>query len=50
MLRNKLLTLLISLMAGLLGNEQAFARLYDDVIDSGYIRIGVYKNFPPFYW
>lgn len=50
MLRNKLLTLLISLMAGLLGNEQAFARLYDDVIDSGYIRIGVYKDFPPYSW
>jgi len=50
MLRNKLLTLLISLMAGLLGNEQAFARLYDDVIASGYIRIGVYRDFPPYSW
>lgn len=50
MLRNKLLILLISLMAGLLGYEQAFARLYDDVIASGYIRIGVYKDFPPYSW
>ncbi|PSL10925.1 amino acid ABC transporter substrate-binding protein (PAAT family) [Marinobacterium halophilum] len=48
MLRNKLLTLLIPLLTGLLACEQAFARLYDDVIDSGYIRIGVYKDFPPY--
>lgn len=48
MLRNKLLTLLVSLLAGLLPWEQAFARLYDDVMASGYIRIGVYQNFPPY--
>lgn len=27
---------------------QAQARSYDDVIDSGYIRIGVYRDFPPY--
>lgn len=48
MLRNKLLSALISLMMGLLVCEQAFARLYDDVMTSGHIRIGVYKDFPPY--
>ncbi|MBP0048718.1 transporter substrate-binding domain-containing protein [Marinobacterium sp. AK62] len=48
MLRNKLLTLLVSLAMSLLACEQAFARLHDDVMASGYIRIGVYKNFPPY--
>lgn len=48
MLRNKLATLLISLLAGLLACEQAFARLYDDVMASGYIRMGVYKDFAPY--
>ncbi|GAA0785349.1 substrate-binding periplasmic protein [Marinobacterium sediminicola] len=48
MLRNKLKLLLIPLLTGLLACEQAFARLYDDVMASGYIRIGVYKDFPPY--
>jgi len=48
MLRNKLPKLLISLLMSLLACEQAFARLYDDVMASGYIRIGMYKDFPPY--
>ncbi len=28
----------------------AQARYYDDVIDSGYIRIGLYRDFPPYSW
>lgn len=48
MLRNKLPKLLISLCISLLACEQAFARLYDDVMASGYIRMGVYKDFPPY--
>ncbi|MBV0931867.1 transporter substrate-binding domain-containing protein [Marinobacterium weihaiense] len=48
MLRNKLPNALISLVMGLLACEQAFARLYDDVMASGYIRMGIYQDFPPY--
>ncbi|MBA4501767.1 substrate-binding periplasmic protein [Marinobacterium marinum] len=48
MLRNKLSISLISLLASLLTCEQASARLYDDVMASGHIRMGVYENFPPY--
>ncbi len=48
MLRNKLPKLLITLAISLLACEQAFARIYDDVMASGYIRMGVYKDFPPY--
>ncbi|MFW1677741.1 substrate-binding periplasmic protein [Pontibacter sp. JAM-7] len=37
----------ILLCASLL-SSLAHSRYYDDVISSGYIRIGVYKDFPPF--
>jgi len=32
----------------LLVGGQAQARLYDDVVASGYIRVGVYRDFPPY--
>ncbi|WP_432695285.1 substrate-binding periplasmic protein [Marinobacterium sp. YM272] len=32
----------------LAGSEQAQARIYDDVVDSGFVRIGVYRDFPPY--
>jgi ABC-type amino acid transport substrate-binding protein len=34
----------------LLIGGQAQARLYDDVVASGYVRIGVYRDFPPYSW
>jgi len=42
----KLLTLLLSTCLAFAG--QVHARYYDDVISSGYIAIGLYKNFPPY--
>lgn len=32
----------------LVGSGQAEARVYDDVVDSGFVRIGVYRDFPPY--
>ncbi|RVU31143.1 substrate-binding periplasmic protein [Neptunomonas marina] len=31
-----------------LHSSLAFARYYDDVIDSGYIKVGFYRDFPPY--
>ena len=36
------------LLLALVSSSSSFARLYDDVIDSGYIRVGFYKDFPPY--
>ena len=47
MLKNKRVTLAIALVSLTLAG-QAQARSYDDVIESGYIRIAVYKDFPPY--
>lgn len=47
MLMNNL-NALILLCCACLVPGQAFARLYDDVIASGYLRVGVYRDFPPY--
>lgn len=44
---NKRLSVVVLVCASLL-SSLAHSRYYDDVISSGYIRIGVYKDFPPF--
>ncbi|SEF94915.1 amino acid ABC transporter substrate-binding protein, PAAT family [Marinobacterium lutimaris] len=31
-----------------LGSGDVQARIYDDVVDSGFVRIGVYRDFPPY--
>ncbi|TCK09000.1 amino acid ABC transporter substrate-binding protein (PAAT family) [Marinobacterium mangrovicola] len=48
---NRLSTFLASCLlpvALTLGGGQAQARVYDDVVDSGFVRIGVYRDFPPY--
>ncbi len=47
MLKNKLLSWLILVLLAL-SSTSAPAREYDDLIDSGYIRVGFYKDFPPY--
>ena len=49
MLKNKHGTLAVLLLS-LTVAGQAQARSYDDVIESGYIRVAVYKDFPPYSW
>lgn len=43
-------TLLIGALLGLslLGASSAFARSYDDVMESGYIEVALYQQFPPY--
>lgn len=38
----------IAILLALVSSATVHARYYDDVIASGYIRIGVYKEFPPY--
>ncbi|GGB93235.1 hypothetical protein GCM10011352_19120 [Marinobacterium zhoushanense] len=47
MMRWSKFSALLALCSLVLGG-QAQARLYDDVVASGYIRIGVYRDFPPY--
>ncbi|MDO6460369.1 ABC transporter substrate-binding protein [Granulosicoccaceae sp. 1_MG-2023] len=49
MWKNKACLICCALL-GLTLSGQACARSYDDVLDSGYIKIAVYKDFPPYSW
>lgn len=46
MTKCKLTTLLLATCLAFAG--QAHARYYDDVVKSGYVAIGLYRNFPPY--
>lgn len=42
------LVLLFTLLLAIAFSPVSYARAYDDVIESGYIRIGFYRDFPPY--
>lgn len=48
MLKSKTYVSAILVLCASLLSSLAYGRYYDDVIDSGYIRIGFYKDFPPY--